>query len=152
MLTALPEMERRHHERCDAEEDHKRLRLPLLTCGESKKLFKKTLDAVIEKFLDKCFLVTHDFKVMRRAVQILCERHGENPNEIVGQAWNECNMDSDTLRAIKIREEAAAEKAAKKDKKSPGQKKIGETDKEGNVIDDGSTAEPASEVKRRKAG
>lgn len=61
-------------------------------------------------------------------------------------------MDSDTLRAIKIREEAAAEKAAKKDKKSPGQKKIGETDKEGNVIDDGSTAEPASEVKRRKAG
>lgn len=150
MLSALPEMDRRHHDRCAAEEDHKKMRLPLLTCAESKKLFKNALQAVIDKFLDKCFLVTHDFKVLRRALVMACERAELNPNEIVGEAWNECRMDTDTLRAIEIRDAAAAEKAAKKNKKSPGQKNIGEKDKDGNVIDDGSTAEPASDVKKKK--
>ena len=143
-LVIWSEMQKRHGQRCDREKESREIKLPLITDNESVSLFKKVLAGIQTKFLDACFLVTHDFKVLTAALRAVCIKSGVSIDEAIAAAWEEVRMDTETERVLSIR------LSKEKPEEHPGQMKLGTVDKKGKVKDDGSKAEPASEVKTSK--
>lgn len=147
-LTTWNEMQSRDAKRCAVEKDIAALKLPPRGCTESKKLFKKVMTQLDNEFEDACFLVTHDFKVMKLALQDACLKANLNINDVIGSAWDTASLKAEEKAELDLRSVAANE--------NPDQIKIGSkdkngtVDKKGKVKDDGSEAEPASEVKKTK--
>lgn len=148
-ITEWIEICNREKKRAQVNEDRKKLTLPPRGCVESKKLYTKLLKENDNDFEDACFLLEWDQKVTRMALQNAALAAGKSVEQFIAEA-------ASTVR-LSAEEEAEKNERSVKKGEDPNQMKIGAkdkngtVDKKGKVKDDGSTAEPASDVTTKKA-
>lgn len=144
-MTALSEMEKRHAKRCQKIHESKLLKPPTISDCDSLKEHNKVLKDLQSDFLNECFLVDTDFRVLVAALRRACERvrPALDVESLCDEIWREQRLDpevADILNRRKMEEAEAREKEFKKHGKIadiPGQTKLFESD---------SFAEPAGPV------
>jgi hypothetical protein len=140
------EIEKRHARRIDIEKEAKKLKPPSIHSKASKSDFQKVVNGLTEKFSEECLMVTHDFKVLIMAFNLM-QIMGMPVDEYIDSAWFQCPMSAELQEAIDVRayeETEARQKAAKNDKRNgelEGQQKI--------PFDDGSEPEAGECVTTR---
>lgn len=147
-ITEWIEIQNREKKRAQINEDRKKLTLPPRGCVESKKLYTKLLKENDNDFEDACFLLEWDQKVMRLALQAAALQAGKAVEQFIVDAASTVRLSAEeesekNVRSVNNGEDPNQLKIGAKDKN-------GTVDKKGKVKDDGSTAEPASEVKTTK--
>lgn len=141
--TVRIEIEKRLGRRIQAEKDIKGLKPPNLLSSDAMKDFQKIYKEKREEYLDNSLMETHDMQVLLSAIDIAIGP--AHAGEFLTIAWERKQLDPEIQKYLDLRASEEAEKRAKAEKSD---KKQGEIDGQTKlVIDDGSLAVPASEVK-----
>lgn len=135
-MTALLEMEKRHARRCQKINESKQIKPPTLSDCDSLKEHNKILKDLQSDFLNECFLVDTDFRVLVSALRRACERvrPALDAESLCDEVWREQRLEpevADILNRRKMEEAEAREKEFKKNGKIadiPGQTKLFDPD------------------------
>lgn len=141
--TVRIEIEKRLGRRIQAEKDIKGLKAPNLLSSDAMKDFQKIYKEKREEYLDNSLMETHDMQVLLSALDHGCGKgYADN---YIQWAWEDRQIDPEIQKYLDLR---ASEEAEKRIKAEKSDKKQGEIDGQTKlVIDDGSLAVPAGEVK-----
>jgi hypothetical protein len=145
---ALNELERRQTTRQINETSMLNMRHPALVSDEAVKAYIEARKRFRKSYDDTLLMLTTDVNRLLWALKEVCMATGRQPYDEFDKAVKAVSIPSQIENLIDSKASKEAEKAAKAGKEIPGQKKL--KSKDGKLVDDGSTAEAASDVISKK--